>query len=401
MQQPRGFGRRALGLLRQLDRFLLQKEPRHQHQDTAKHQHPDDIPRYAGHEEEEHEDKGDIRDRANGRRGKEFTHRPEFAHRGKQLVRGLAARVGPHPQQPAHQDVLHRQLDLPPCPIHQTRPRHLEESFHEQREPRTGGEHPKRRFGLMRDHAVIDLQGKQRHSDGQQVGHERPRRDLYQLAAKARKLPPEPMRRRAIGLMGFGHGFQRGFGPQDQPRKEGFEIADRHHRAIVGACRVIQDQIATLLPHDKQDLPRGHIGQRRPHILGNPPRPADLCHQPCAFHPAGQCFGFYLRIIALQGGRGDDVKDVAWRGGDAQQSGIGRGQFGPRHQTVFGAVGVLCLGLGGIRRRHPTLIAVGDCQRKGRLLGQIALPSANTPCICAISIFRRTASYLRLICDCC
>ena len=39
----------------------------------------------------------------------------------------------------------------------------------------------------MRNDAVIDLQGKQRHSDGQQVGHERPRRDLYQLAAKARE----------------------------------------------------------------------------------------------------------------------------------------------------------------------------------------------------------------------
>ena len=168
----------------------------------------------------------------------------------------------------------------------------------------------------MRDHTVIDLQGKQRHGDSQQVRHKRPRCDLYQLATKARKLPPEPMRRRTVGFMGFRHCLQRGFGAQHQACKEGFEIADRHHRAIVGAGCVIEDQIATLLAHDQQHLPRCHIGQGRPHIFRNALHAADLSDQPCCFHPTRKRFGLDMRIVAMLRGRGNNVKDIAGGGGD-------------------------------------------------------------------------------------
>ena len=158
LQQPRRPDRGALPLFGQAQHAPLHQETGQHHQHPAQHQNPDHIAPDRGDKQQEHENKGNIGQRAHGRRREELPHRSEIAHRAEDL-RGAAPRdIRPRPKDAIHQPRLHGQFDLPTRPVHELRPCRLEHGFHQKRQHSTACQHPQRCLRLVRDHPVVDLQ---------------------------------------------------------------------------------------------------------------------------------------------------------------------------------------------------------------------------------------------------
>jgi hypothetical protein len=134
----------------------------------------------------------------------------------------------------------------------------------------------------VRDHPVIDLQGKQRDRNGQQVRHQRACRHFGHLAAVAGEFAPEPVRRgRRVGVTRLDIG-KRQAGAQRATRIDTGEFGQRHLGAGIGAGGIIDRDGMAILRQHQHNLPRGHLRDGGPqvsagcaglhHLRGNPQR---------------------------------------------------------------------------------------------------------------------------------
>ena len=205
--------------------------------------------------------------------------------------------------------------------------------------------------------------------------------------------------------MGLGHFGQRRLCAHQRATEIRAEILDRHKSAVVGACLVIDRELAARLAQHKQQLPGCHIRQRRPvHGLDG----VDLLHirqHAHGFEAVADRDCLFRVACPFPSGTADCFEQVAGHSFDAEQACIGCCQMRATLHPLFKqfAFGRGCLVR--VDGDYPALIAVGDVQCEGgswrSYLGQIAFPSAKRPRSSAISTFRRTASYLSSTSCCC
>ena len=232
----------------------------------------------------------------------------------------MARQAGLHAQQLLHQHVLQAQFDPAPCPVHQPGAGDAQAGFEQHGDASADGQHPQGRDGLVRDDAVIDLQGEQRDGHGQQVGDKRAEGDFTNHAAETAKFGPEPVTR--LGLdrvaavqLGGGHD-----GVDDAAGEMFDEFGQRDLLPVIGGGGVVQDDgVAGLFQHKDQRV-IGQAGDGRP--VG------DLRRQ------RGARAGTQARVIQ----RGDQrihgqaragvvnlaVQNIGGFQIDTQQSGVGR-----------------------------------------------------------------------------
>ena len=269
---------RPLGLAGQRDHLALQDKARRDHENTTRKEHPNHVTANRRHKREEQHDKRQIGQRADGRGGKEFTDRPKLTHGRKRLRRGIRG-TRFHAQHLINEELLHFHLNLTPCPVHQTGARDTQEGFQDHREASANGQNPKGRGGLVRDHAVIDLQGKQRDRHGQEVRNERPNSHFSHMAAEAFQFAPEPVGLFVLFRMATGQFTHRNIGTHNRAREHRHEFRQRHLCTVPVASGVIDKERIALLFEHQNHLARGHLGQRGPERVHGRCDLFDLRHQ--------------------------------------------------------------------------------------------------------------------------
>ena len=208
----------------------------------------------------------------------------------------------------------------------------FQETFQQQRHGGTGGQHPQRRLGLMRDHAVIDLQRKQRDRDGQHIRHERANRHLAEMAGKATELAPEPMFLFVQTSVNFAKAFNRCIATQDDAAEHGREFGHSHFAAAVFDAVVIDGQHRPVLRQHQHDLARRHQRQRREMRLGQTGGFLRLGDKTGGFHARQHSLGAIGVILsAMLGQRVQNIGNAAF---DALLAGEQPDHFGAGARLV-------------------------------------------------------------------